>query len=67
MLNPILSIERVEARKQIVTLKRIREFLPEQRDKDNVTEQIERLESYLVHTKSKSKNLFKICLGLDTE
>ena len=67
MLNPILSIERVEARRQILTLRRIREYLPEQADKDNVTEQIERLESYLAHTKSKSKNMFKICLGLDTD
>jgi len=67
MLNPILSIERVEARKQILNLRRIREYLPEQADKDNVTEQIERLESYLANTKSKSKNMFKICLGLDTD
>ena len=63
MLNPILSMERVQVQREIADLKRIKGYLTQ----DDINEKIESLESYLKHTKPKSKNLFKICLGLDID
>lgn len=63
MLNPLLSIDRVNSKRTLFRLYELFRIAPDE-DKDELIELINKHEEFLERTKPVSKNVFGICLGL---
>ena len=63
MLNPLLSIDRVNSKRTLFRLYELFRIASDE-DKDELVELINEHEEFLERTKPVSKNVFGICLGL---